>query len=402
MKKLFLFTVLACALSGNSIFAQSSETIKNYIEAYQEIAIEEMIRTGVPASITLAQGIHETAAGTSVLVRKSNNHFGIKCKSEWKGESVSHDDDAPGECFRKYDSPLDSYRDHSDFLKYRPYYTSLFDLDPTDYKGWATGLKKAGYATNPKYAQVLIKLIEDYDLQQYTLIALDRKNGVKKEVIWASQDNNETLSEPEVDFTVDESAYVHPEYPSGIFKINETSVVFIKKGTAFLKIAKDYGMSLSRLFEFNDMEPADIASRDQLFYVQRKRKTGASDFHTVQQGESLYIIAQLEGIRLQELLNFNLLHRGMQPAPGEKLYLKYKAAKMPRLVSDRVAPREEMKKENIEDGLEELIIHVVQPKETVYGISKKYDVSMDDVIKWNDLENSDLKAGQEIRINKKR
>src|SRR5215208_705636 len=169
MKKHKLLLTILFALTGNVLLAQSPETIKKYIATYKDIAIEEMQRTGVPASITLAQGIHETGAGTSDLVVRSNNHFGIKCKTEWTGAVVYHDDDARGECFRKYDDPIDSYRDHSDFLKNRPYYTSLFKLDPTDYTAWASGLKKAGYATNPKYEQILIKLIEDYDLQDYTL-----------------------------------------------------------------------------------------------------------------------------------------------------------------------------------------------------------------------------------------
>src|SRR3954464_13828179 len=148
MKKLKPFVFILFAFACNHVLAQSSQTIKNYIASYKDIAIQEMQRTGVPAAITLAQGIHETSAGTSDLVVKSNNHFGIKCKSEWTGAAVYHDDDAKGECFRKYDDPFQSYRDHSDFLKNRPYYASLFQLNPTDYKAWAYGLKKAGYATN--------------------------------------------------------------------------------------------------------------------------------------------------------------------------------------------------------------------------------------------------------------
>ena len=182
MKKLKLPFVIILLLSGSTIFAQSATVIKDYIAKYKDIAIEEMLRTGVPASIKLAQGIHETAAGKSALVTKSNNHFGIKCKAEWKGPSVSHDDDARGECFRKYEDPFQSYRDHSDFLKTRAHYASLFQLDPTDYEGWAYGLKKAGYATNPKYPQIIIKLIKDYNLDDYTLIALGRKKEEPSEV----------------------------------------------------------------------------------------------------------------------------------------------------------------------------------------------------------------------------
>ncbi|MBD0333844.1 MAG: glucosaminidase domain-containing protein, partial [Chitinophagaceae bacterium] len=148
MKKHKLLSTIFClVLAANIVVAQSSEAIKEYIAKFKDAAIAEMIRTGVPASITLAQGIHETEAGRSDLVLKSNNHFGIKCKENWTGESVFHDDDARGECFRKYEDPLDSYRDHSDFLKNRSHYAFLFELDPTDYEAWAYGLKKAGYAT---------------------------------------------------------------------------------------------------------------------------------------------------------------------------------------------------------------------------------------------------------------
>src|SRR5579871_5791991 len=148
----------------NHISAQKPADIANYINAYKEVAINEMQRSGIPASIILAQGIHETEAGTSELVRKSNNHFGIKCKDTWTGSVVYHDDDERGECFRSYDKPEDSYKDHSDFLHASPRYAFLFKLDPMDYQGWAYGLKRAGYATNIRYSQILIKLIEDYKL----------------------------------------------------------------------------------------------------------------------------------------------------------------------------------------------------------------------------------------------
>src|ERR1022692_3656457 len=139
--------------------AQNAEDIVNYINAYKDIAISEMQRSGIPSAIILAQGIHETEAGTSELVRKSNNHFGIKCKDTWTGSVVYHEDDARGECFRSYGSPLDSYKDHSDFLRNSARYAFLFKIDPADYSSWAHGLKKAGYATNKKYPQILIKLI---------------------------------------------------------------------------------------------------------------------------------------------------------------------------------------------------------------------------------------------------
>lgn len=332
-KHKLLFTILA-TLTAHVLFAQSSEVVRQYIETYKDIAIAEEIRTGVPAAITLAQGIHETGAGTSDLVVASNNHFGIKCKSDWTGESVSHDDDAKGECFRKYGSPMDSYRDHSDFLKNRPYYTALFKLDPTDYKGWAYGLKKAGYATNPRYPQILIKLIEDYDLQQYTLIALNTKSPVQQDAIYASNTETNTNS-TDVQPAVSTAIVKKENYPSGVFKINQTKVVCVEKGTSFLKVAHENGLSLPRLFEFNDMLPADVAANDQLIYLQRKRKVGHEDFHLVQEGESLHDIAQQEGIRIESLMEYNFLALNARPAAGEKLYLKHKAPQMPKLVAAR-------------------------------------------------------------------
>jgi hypothetical protein len=328
MKKLsFLFFCLAATCLS---YAQSSETIKAYIEKFKDLAVAEMQRTGVPASITLAQGIHETGAGTSRLVLASNNHFGIKCKSEWKGESVSHDDDAKGECFRKYADPADSYRDHSDFLKNRPFYTSLFSLDPLDYEAWAYGLKKAGYATNPKYPQILIKLIRDYNLQDYSLVALNKKTSGG--TTWtASTLKTESEANAKAEFPVEKLA-VKKQYPAGVFQINDTKVIYVEKGTSFLRVAGEYNLSLTRLFEFNEMKPQDIAAEDLLIFLQRKRKTGANAFHIVAPGETLADIAQSEGIRKESLLEYNHLTEGMQPASGEKLYLGTKAPSIPKLL----------------------------------------------------------------------
>src|SRR5438105_2728977 len=161
--------VVFCLLATIGVQAQNSSDVIDYINSYKELAIKEMQRSGVPAAITLAQGIHESMAGKSDLVVKSNNHFGIKCRAEWQGERVYHDDDARGECFRSYSAAADSYADHSDFLRKSQRYAFLFELDPTDYTQWAYGLKKAGYATNIRYSQILIKYIEDYNLEQYTL-----------------------------------------------------------------------------------------------------------------------------------------------------------------------------------------------------------------------------------------
>lgn len=317
--------------------AQQNPVVLDYINTYKELAIAEMQRTGVPASVKLAQGIHETMAGTSNLVVKSNNHFGIKCKSNWTGESVSHDDDARGECFRKYTSAEDSYRDHSDFLKNSHRYASLFSLEPTDYRGWANGLKKAGYATNPKYPIIIIKLIEDYQLQDYTLIALgkmERSTGI----VLSAKDQG-TTNKPAGEIGNDQDQNVLggsekklPAYPDGEFKINETKVIFIKQGTSYLSIAQQFNIPLAKLFEFNELKPGEAADTDQLLYLQRKRKTGKADYHIVQPGETLHDIAQEEAVRLESLLEYNWLSRGQQPAVGERLSLRAKAGAMPKLV----------------------------------------------------------------------
>lgn len=391
-------------LLGSQAFAQSSDVIRRYIDTYKDIAMAEEIRTGVPAAITLAQGIHETSAGTSDLVVSSNNHFGIKCKTGWTGATVYHDDDARGECFRKYDDPSDSYKDHSDFLKNRPNYTALFQLDPTDYKSWAYGLKKAGYATNPRYPQILIKLIEDYDLESFTLLALkgNPSNG-SNGAIWASNDNAAVTPpaaavQPAVQPLVERTV----SYPSGTFRINETAVVFVPKGTAYLKIADENNIPLSRLYEFNDMNAIDIAPKDGLVYLQRKRKTGAHELHTVEAGETLEDIAQIEGLRTENLLEYNLMKPGMEPQPGEILYLQAKAPAQPRLIDANAKPGLAWNaRPAAVPSADEFILHEVQPKETVYAIAKKYGVTIEDVLKWNDLPTTDLHTGQQLRINKK-
>lgn len=404
MQKLKLTFFFSFLLVGFSALAQSS-VIKEYIATYSQIAIDEMIRTGVPASITLAQGIHETQAGQSKLVRSSNNHFGIKCKTEWTGERVYHDDDARGECFRKYNSAYDSYRDHSDFLKNRSHYAFLFNLDPANYEAWAHGLKKAGYATNPRYPQVLIKLIEDYNLQEYTLIALGKKQPAKEtDVMVVSAPSKPVETQPRAAAKIGE--YIVDKilnYPEGVFKINRTRVVLMPKGASYLAMAQEYNVSLARLFEFNDMEPQETATKDHLLFLQRKRKTGNNKYHIVAEGESLHDIAQAEGIRLESLMAYNSLAPALRPMPGEQLYLQAKAPQAPKIIGDQVMnaiAQTVVTQTNVMEGSAGMFtLHTVQPKETLYSISKKYNVGVEDIKKWNKLDTNDIKIGQQLRIN---
>lgn len=345
LKRAGLIILLLISLQGK---AQQSELVKNYINQYKDLAIAEMQRTGVPASIKLAQGILETMAGTSDLVLRSNNHFGIKCKSTWTGETVKHNDDERGECFRKYPSSEQSYKDHSDFLKGNQRYAFLFDLDPTDYSGWAWGLKKAGYATNPRYALALIKTIEDYGLQEYSFIAMGRNPGKSTEMADVSpvpvvekpvavNDNPVKKEEQQpVEKSItsgkkEEPASKSPVYPKGVFKINETKVIYVPKGSSYLAIAKEYDVDLAKIFEFNEIPRAEEVDTDRLIYLQRKRKTGNSEYHTVQPGETLHDIAQREAIRIESLLELNWLRQGEVPAVGEQLSLHKKSSNVPKL-----------------------------------------------------------------------
>lgn len=413
MKNLFLCCVF---LISKALLAQvSAQTdVLNYIEKYKQLAIEEMKRSGVPASIKLAQGILETEAGKSDLVRRSNNHFGIKCKTNWTGEKVYHDDDARGECFRAYSSSEESYRDHSDFLRNNQRYASLFTLRPTDYEGWANGLKKAGYATNPRYPQLLVKTIEEYNLQLYTEIALGLKTDPGSALVQHTPQTEVKVSpEPVVKKEVVQAvAKPAPVWPQGVFAINETKVVYAAAGTSLLAIAKEYSVGLPRLLDFNDMTEKDILEEAQLLYLQRKRKSGAAEFHIVQQGENLYSISQVQGIRLESLLALNHLEKWMQPASGEKLALKRKNLEKVALagensrkqaVSEPVAvlrPRAPEIEHAVRasEVFKNQVQHTVQPKETLYSISKKYDVSVTDIREWNRLTGNDLRIGQQLII----
>lgn len=397
-----------------------------YINTYRQLAIEEMLRTGVPASITLAQGIHETEAGRSELVLKSNNHFGIKCKSNWDGGRVYHDDDAEGECFRSYGSPKDSYADHSDFLKKNQRYSFLFELDPEDYKGWAYGLKKAGYATNIKYSQILIKLIEDYNLQDYTLIALGKLKpsddfyvttapGPAMPVLTSSSPSS-VLPPPSSNLPPPSAALpsLSSIYPSGEFQINATRVVVATAGTAWLSIAQKYDIPLARLLDFNDAKEEEILINDQLVFLQRKRKKGEKQEHVVVEGETLYSIAQSEGLRLESLLEYNKMDVSMQPAPGEKLQLQEAATQRPKLLKEWLAqfksqkasaepqqvtaPKAAMNSASETKSKASATRHTVQTKETLYSIAKKYNVTVEQIKDWNRMESNSLKIGQELLI----
>jgi len=250
----FLFTFLLSSAFPALSQEAPNENIVKYIEQYAALAVKEMERTGIPASIKIAQGIHETNAGKSDLVLQSNNHFGIKCKSSWTGDKVYHNDDAEGECFRKYGDATASYLDHSDYLKSQPRYAFLFEYDTNDYAAWAWGLKKAGYATNPIYAQTLIKYIEAYQLNELNKFAEkeeDLENYFEKirnkplQVVA----NNSKLMEPE---ELDNTQKTVKEKPGKRIKVKKTHVV--KRGDSLYSLSKKYGTTVDALKKVNRLK----------------------------------------------------------------------------------------------------------------------------------------------------
>lgn len=324
MKQIWIISV--CAAAVIQVSGQSIMTTQEYISDYKNIAESEMKRTGVPAAISLAQGIVESNSGNGWLARNSNNHFGIKCKGDWTGPTVAYTDDQKDECFRKYDSPVDSWHDHSDFLRNTPRYSFLFQLQPTNYTDWAYGLKSAGYATNPDYAQKLIQTITDYNLQQYTQEAMGQPKtdtGANDLQFIGDGDQSQTQAQD-----------LSPvrQYPMGIFTVNDKNVVYLSKGAALLPLADQYNIKLRDLVSYNDLPDDQPIAEDMLIFLEKKAQSGAEAFHIVQPGENMHDISQLEGIQLKWLLKRNKMAPGDEPLPDEKLYLIGIAPDPPRLM----------------------------------------------------------------------
>lgn len=300
-----------------ALYAQDENDIRNYIDNYKTLAIAEQIRSGVPAAITLAQGIHESSAGNSELATKGNNHFGIKCKSTWMGETMLHDDDKKQECFRKYVSAEQSYIDHSDFLKQSNRYHFLFDLDRTDYVGWASGLKRAGYATNPLYVKKLTDLVEKFNLQQYTYEAISTSSKVVGEVI---PSNNKPSEDKPINLT-------HIDDPSIMYK--GLKGFWVGKGETLLPKALEKNIRYAKLLALNDL-PDQALQTDMFIFIEKKRKVGTEEFHIVKADENMVLIAQKEAMLLSSLYAFNNLIPGQEPETGERLTLQYKSYDTPK------------------------------------------------------------------------
>jgi len=306
----FLFAIIFIS-SISSVVSQT--TRKEYIEKYQLLAIEEMNRSGIPASITMAQACLESGNGNSVLSQKSNNHFGIKCKSTWTGKTVSYDDDERNECFRKYNSVEESYIDHSDFLMNNPRYFFLFQLAPNDYVGWAHGLKKAGYATAGDYAQRLIKIIEenqlfnlDYKITNKQIATYKHKKLHTKEVL-----NN---------------IFINPYQSHQITKRNNLKTVVVKEGDTYEILSQELGIKVWELYKFNDQPDGYQPQKNEIVYIEAKhRKASKSELtHRVEPGETMHYISQLYGIKLKPLYSRNRMKYGEQPRTEEVIYLRNK------------------------------------------------------------------------------
>jgi len=295
-------TLFICAIA--TLYSQTTnQKYQTYIEQYRDIAIEQMQKWKVPASITLAQGLLESAAGQSSLATQGNNHFGIKCHG-WSGATIYRDDDRRNECFRAYKSAYDSFEDHSRFLATGQRYKSLFSLRLTDYKGWARGLKAAGYATNPSYAQSLIDIIERFNLSQY-----DRAHSYDKFM---------------VDRTRDGHVNGQPLHP--IYVYNKNYYLYARKGDTFRSIADEVGISRRRLARYNERDKNDRLEPGDIIWLKKKRSKAPKELkhqpHTVEPGESMYTIAQKYGIRLKALYKINHLPPTYSIQAGDRLRLR--------------------------------------------------------------------------------
>lgn len=286
--------VLLIVLSLNMVAEPARISTTEYINTYKDVAIQEMKDYDIPASITLAQGILESASGNSYLAKEANNHFGIKCHRDWKGKKVYQDDDEENECFRAYKDAKDSYRDHSLFLKNRSRYAFLFEEDITDYKAWAKGLKKAGYATNKKYPQLLIKLIEDYKLYQY-----DEEKDNALPLISLSSTSIQKSD-------------------------NNVKFIIATEEDTWENIAIQTERKVSEILKYNELNYDAKLKEGQLIYIQPKRRKAAREFktHKVKEGETMYSISQKYAIKLKYLYKKNAFDVGDQPKVGDILKLR--------------------------------------------------------------------------------
>lgn len=307
--KYYLFAVIFISTVSSAV---SQISRQEYIERYQLLAIEEMKRSGIPASITMAQACLESGNGNSVLSQKSNNHFGIKCKSTWTGKTVRHTDDEANECFRKYETVEESFKDHSDFLMNNPRYFFLFQLPPDDYVGWAHGLKKAGYATANDYGHRLIKIIDenqlyrlDYKLTNEQLAAFTHKKLNTKENL--------------------DKLFLNPYQSHQVTKYNNLKAVVVREGDTYEILAQEFGLKAWELYKFNDLPTGYQPRKNEIVYIEAKnRKAGRRSelTHRVAPGETMHYISQVHGLKLGPLYRRNGMKYGEEPRTEEIIFLR--------------------------------------------------------------------------------
>ncbi|HOG66439.1 MAG TPA: glucosaminidase domain-containing protein [Bacteroidales bacterium] len=283
---------------------------EEYIKNHRNLAIKEMYENGIPASIKLAQAIIESGNGNSRLAREANNHFGVKCHG-WNGDIINIDDDVLQECFRKYSDVEQSYRDHSLFLISRPRYSQLFELETTDYAGWANGLKQAGYATNPRYAEILIKTIEDFELYQY---------DVSKSEILASGKLTEEPLDPE---NIKDKTTSRPLASNRTLLVNNgRKYIFARKGDSFASLAQEFNIYSFQIWRYNNLDKRDKLKEGDMVYLEKKRNKAASPYHIVARGETMRAISQHYGIKLKKLYWYNRMNHGDEPHVGQALWMQ--------------------------------------------------------------------------------
>jgi LysM repeat protein len=367
---------------------------REYIDSFKSIAMQEMRMHGVPASITLGQGVLESASGNSKLAKNCNNHFGIKCRSNWTGTFCLADDDAKDECFRGYPSVYESYRDHSLFLKNSKRYFPLFELSATDYKGWATGLREAGYATNPSYANILIGVIEKYHLGQYDSMVV-----MGDDYVIPSNDNTNNSSNP-------------GNSPlAGVSEVNGIQAIIAKPGETPEALAARYNMGVWQIYKYNDIEKGQMLNPGEIIYLKPKRRRSTETNHLVKPGESMREISQQYGVKVKHLYKLNRLEPGEEVQPGEVLNLRSKRSNPPTTLipgSDTASKMQTAKPIDYRKfmsndvspvtGQMQDTYHFVKSGETLYSISKSYGVTVEQIRFWNSLSTNQINVGQRLKV----
>lgn len=357
MKKSLSAIVLV--FMSTMVLRSQTQTIKQYIDSFKQVAMIEMVEYKIPASITLAQGLLESGSGNSRLAKQGNNHFGIKCKKDWTGCTILEDDDALQECFRCYKTAEESYKDHSRFLKENKRYAALFQLSITDYKGWAAGLLAAGYATNQKYSELLIRTIEKNGLASFDTLIVNGFNPYS------------TVVPAKIEI-------VDNKVPSTVVQPNQT----------VSSIAEANEKTAKKISKYNDLtyhkqiEPGDV------LYLKPKKRKASVESHKVGEGETMWEISQKYAIKINSLYKKNLMVPGTEPKAGVVLQLQSKAASRPD--TGRVEIRKELENE----------YHTVGAGETLYSISRIYGIKVEELIAMNSIINNQIQPGQRLLVKK--